>query len=118
VAAVAEHVRRLGGGIRPEPDPRPARWVRGDPEEGERLFTMNCALCHGPKGEGGEGPALRNRVLLNAATDTYLMETIKRGRRDTTMASFAVPTTIRRALDDHEIESIVVFLRIGESQYD
>jgi len=118
VAAVAEHVRRLGGGIRPEPDARPARWVRGDPEEGERLFTMNCALCHGPKGEGGEGPALRNRVLLSAATDTYLMETIKRGRRDTTMASFAVPTTIRRALDDHEIESIVVFLRIGESQYD
>jgi mono/diheme cytochrome c family protein len=111
IDAVVAHVRTLGGGITPRPDPKPPRWVRGDARAGESLFQANCSGCHGPTGAGGEGPALVNAVLLGAATDTYLVETIRTGRRGTAMEGFATPSPTRPALSDAEIESIVAFLR-------
>jgi mono/diheme cytochrome c family protein len=114
IAAVVGHLRALGGGVRCEPDPHPRRWVNGDSAEGQHLFTAHCAQCHGAEGEGGEGPALANVVLLSSASDTYLFETIRRGRRGTTMQGFIAPSTVRPALDDSEIESIVTFLRSKE----
>jgi mono/diheme cytochrome c family protein len=116
IATVVAHIRRLGGGVRPEPERRGPRWVAGDAEDGRQLFAGSCAGCHGPQGQGGEGPALRNQILLGAATDTYLVETIRRGRRGTEMQGFASPTTIRPALAEAEIESIVAFLRTWEGK--
>ena len=110
IDAVVSHLRTLGG-VAPEPDPRPARWVTGDAAAGGALFDSHCARCHGPNGEGGEGPALRNPVLLETATDTMLVETIRRGRRGTTMEGFMTATPTRPALAQSEIESIVAFLR-------
>ena len=93
-------------------DARPDRWATGDAGDGERLFARNCALCHGASGEGtDEGSALNNSVLLETATDTYLIETIGAGRPGTTMQAFLEPAVTRRALDPREIESIVTFLR-------
>jgi cytochrome c oxidase cbb3-type subunit 3 len=113
IQAVVAHVRGMGGV--PEPvDSRPARWVTADPEAGAHLFLANCARCHGEAGEGGEGPALHNPVLLSTATDAYLIETIRRGRRSTTMPPFATPSTTWRLLTDPEIESIVAFIRTWE----
>jgi mono/diheme cytochrome c family protein len=114
IVEVVSHVRRLGG-ARPEPDRKPPRWVRGDPKEGIRLFAAYCASCHGPRGEGGEGPALNNKVLLANATDTYLTETVRRGRRGTAMEGFGNPSTVRPALAGGEIESIVTYLRTWEA---
>lgn len=114
IAEVVSHVRRLGG-VAPVADRRPPRWVQGDAKEGIRLFTAYCASCHGPKGEGKEGPALNNKVLLASATDTYLTETIRRGRRGTEMEGFANPSTVRPALIGSEIESIVTYLRTWEA---
>jgi mono/diheme cytochrome c family protein len=54
-------------------------------------------------------------VLLANATDTYLMETIRRGRRGTSMEGFANPSTVRPALAAEEIESIVTYLRTWEA---
>lgn len=110
IDAVVSHLRTLGG-VAPEPDPRPARWVTGDAAAGGPLFDSHCARCHGPHGEGGEGPALRNPVLLETATDTMLVETIRRGRRGTTMEGFMTATPTRPALAQSDIESIVAFLR-------
>jgi mono/diheme cytochrome c family protein len=110
VPALVAHLRALGGVPAPE-DPRPPRWVAGSREEGRRLFAAACAGCHGAKGEGGEGPALDNPVLLEFATDTYLVETIARGRRGTAMPGFAAPTPAHRTLSRPEIESIVAFIR-------
>jgi mono/diheme cytochrome c family protein len=114
IAAVLAHVRSLGGGAPPAPDGRPARWIHGDPKAGERLFAVQCAGCHGREGEGSEGPALKNPVLLASATDTFLVETILRGRRGTAMQGFARPTPVRPALDWKDVESIVSFLRTWE----
>jgi mono/diheme cytochrome c family protein len=91
--------------------PRPARWVAADPAAGRGLFASFCAGCHGPEGKGGEGPALNNQALLEAATDDYLVETIRRGRRGTPMASFTDPSPVRPALTQHDIEAIVAYLR-------
>ncbi len=112
VAAVVKHLRGLGPAFRP--DDRPPRWARGDAARGERLYASACAGCHGAKGQGGEGPMLANPVLLRAASDRFLAETIRVGRRGTAMLGFERPTPARRALDAGEIEDVVTFLRSWE----
>jgi cbb3-type cytochrome c oxidase subunit III len=113
IETVVGYVRALGG-VRSAADSRPPRWVSGDAQAGERIFAATCGGCHGAKGEGGQGPALNNRVLLAAASDSYLVETIRRGRRGTAMAGFATPDSARPALDNSEIEAVVAFLRTWE----
>jgi cbb3-type cytochrome c oxidase subunit III len=110
VTALVRELRRMSGTTAPV-DTRPPRWAKGDPREGGRLFAAACSGCHGPKGEGIEAPALNNPVLLEFATDTFLVETIKRGRSGTAMHGFAVPSTVHRALSDAEVEAVVSFLR-------
>lgn len=113
VQAVVAHVRQLGGADY-APDFRPRLWVAADQSAGRRLFESSCSGCHGPEGEGGEGPALNNQVLLSTATDTYLVETIARGRRGTTMQGFLTPSVVRPALSRPEIELIVAYIRSWE----
>lgn len=111
VQAVVAHVRTLGGGTPPPSDPRPARWVAADAAHGRRIFDSACAGCHGSQGKGGEGPALNNQVLHESATDSFLVETISRGRRGTAMAGFQEPSPVRPALSRADIESVVAYLR-------
>lgn len=110
VKAVVAYVQALGGAER-EPDARPARWASGDSKVGGRIFSSACAGCHGLQGVGAEGPALNNKVLLETATDSYLVETISRGRRGTAMAGFNEPSPVRPALTRSDIESVVAYLR-------
>jgi len=114
IETIIGHLRALGGGARPAADGRPARWANGDLDLGESLFTRNCAGCHDRAGQGLEGPALANANLLRNATDTYLFETIRRGRPGTSMPAFGKPSTLRPTLTDLEIESLVTFLRTWE----
>ncbi len=113
IEAVVAHVRSLA----PVPAPRdaePSRWVRGDVETGRGLFASVCAGCHGKGGEGVEGPALHNPGFLRSATDTYLVDTIGRGRRGTSMPKFGGSATTHATLSKQEIESIVAFIRTWE----
>ncbi|MCC7012504.1 MAG: c-type cytochrome [Planctomycetes bacterium] len=114
ISAVIAHLRDLGEGTGCEPDGQPVRWAQGQVELGRTLFAQHCAPCHGKRGQGGEGLALANRALLAAATDTYLFESIRRGRRETTMPAFGASSAVRPTLSDREIESIVTFLRSFE----
>jgi cytochrome c oxidase cbb3-type subunit 3 len=115
IDAVVAYVRALGG-VAHRADGRPRRWANGDVELGARLYASACAGCHGAKGQGAEGPMLSNQVLLRFASDTYLEETIRRGRRGTAMLGFDQPTPARRALDAWEVESIVSFIRTWEQE--
>jgi cbb3-type cytochrome c oxidase subunit III len=110
VAALVAHLRDSTG-VPPPRDPRPARWAAGDARHGERLYASQCAGCHGAAGEGGEGPSLRNPVLLEHGTDTYLAETIRRGRRGTGMPPFGEASSVRPMLSPVEIEALVTFIR-------
>lgn len=115
IDAVVAYLRQMGS-TPFEGDSKPARWVSGDPSYGKTLFARNCTLCHGENGEGKEGPALNNRVLLANATDTYLTETIRVGRRNTTMGGFGAGSTVRQELSDKDIESVVAFIRTWEEK--
>lgn len=109
--SLVSYIRQLGGNVEFKPDTQPRLWAKGDAYLGRRLFESNCAGCHGKTGEGLEGPAIANRAFLTAATDTFIFETISRGRRGTIMQGFNNSSVVRRALTKEEIESIVVFLR-------
>ncbi len=113
IDAVVAHIRILGA-VRQEADERPRRWVRGKPDQGARLFEHHCASCHGTDGKGNEGPSLADPVFLNHATDFYLFESIRRGRRGTSMPGFGTPSVSRPTLSSQEIESIVAFIRTWE----
>jgi len=58
---------------------------RADLARGEKLFEHNCALCHGPKGEGGRGPLLARAKLNRAPDDAALVRVIEDGIRGTEM---------------------------------
>lgn len=111
-AAVA-YLRQLGG-VAALRDLKAPRWVSANALEGRRLYEAVCASCHGMKGEGKEGPALNNRILLQSATDTYLVETIGRGRSGTGMEGFRIPSPARQTLSTAEIEDIVTYIRSWE----
>ena len=113
IQAVIAHLRRLSG-TPSKPDTTPRRWVSADSVAGKQLYASGCAGCHGKIGEGGEGPALNNKVLLTAATDNYLIETISRGRRGTSMEGFLQPSVARPTLSKLEIQAIVAFIRAWE----
>jgi cbb3-type cytochrome c oxidase subunit III len=114
IEALIVHLRELAGGVACEPDTARPRWARGDLAEGAQLFAAQCAQCHGDRGQGAEGLALANRALLAEASDTYLFESIRRGRRETTMPAFGSASPVRPALSDREIESLVTFIRSFE----
>jgi hypothetical protein len=54
--------------------------------------------------------------LLKSATDTYLVETIGRGRRGTAMPAFREAALTHPALAEADIEAIMAFIRQWESQ--
>jgi hypothetical protein len=66
-------------------------------------------------GGGGEGPSLADPVFLSHATDTYLYETVRRGRRGTSMEGFSRPSVVRPTLSELEVESIVAHIRTWEA---
>ena len=105
------YIRGLGGNVQVKTDTMPQIWAKGDVNFGQKLFTSNCAGCHGKTGEGLEGPALNNKMFLTSVSDTFLVETISRGRSGTIMQGFSSPSVVRRALTKEEIESIVVYVR-------
>jgi mono/diheme cytochrome c family protein len=116
IRSLITYIRGLGGNVQYKPDTMPQFWAKGDLNTGARLYTANCAGCHGKIGEGIEGPALNNRILLSSATDAFLFETISIGRRGTLMQGFNQPSPVRRTLTREEIEAIVVYIRSLEAK--
>ncbi len=110
IKAVVSHLRAIGQ-TPPQAETSPARWVTTSAQSGKKIFESACAGCHGKLGAGAEGPALNNKVLLDSATDRFLVETISRGRRGTAMAAFLEPSPVRPALTQADIESVVAYLR-------
>jgi len=115
IARLVTHLRTLAGVAEPDVEPRGHRWVEADPQRGAALFATHCAGCHGADGKSEEAPALNNRVLLDAAGDTYLVETIARGRRGTRMPGFRAGSPAHPALAPEDIEAVVVFIRTWET---
>lgn len=50
-----------------------------DLAEGKRLYTAQCALCHGIDGSGGYGPSLLRPTFVRAADDAGLFSLVRNG---------------------------------------
>lgn len=95
--------------------------VAGDPQavsDGDKLYSQNCAACHGPNGmgNGDMGKALSPSPALLAymirrpiAVDEYLLWTISEGGKQfgTEMPAF------KEKLSREEIWKIVAYMRAG-----
>ncbi|GAB6165916.1 hypothetical protein JCM19992_19160 [Thermostilla marina] len=114
ITALIDYLRAEAGVPKPVVEPTRRRWVQADAKTGARLYAAHCAACHGAEGEGPEAPALSNRAFLTAADDTLLVETIRRGRRGTSMPAFGAGSPAYPTLSDEQIHAIVAFLRTWE----
>jgi mono/diheme cytochrome c family protein len=72
---------------------------------GADVFSEVCAQCHGPSGEGGLGPSLRDPEFQARNSDADLFNTINLGHEATPMIGWG------EILSAAQIEGLVGFLR-------
>jgi mono/diheme cytochrome c family protein len=82
-----------------------SEWPLGDPAAGEKIFAAQCAVCHGPQGEGGIGKVLHPSSFVQGQTNADLVAFLQAGRAGTAMASF------KDRLAEGELADVVAFLR-------
>lgn len=76
------------------------------------MYTMLCAICHGPDAKGyaaDHAPSLVSPTFLESATDDFLYQAIANGRPGTSMAAYS--SAVSGPLDDKQIKAIVDWLR-------
>lgn len=78
--------------------------LAANPANGQRLYNMHCAVCHGPRGEGvhPEAPKFRMGERLEQP-DLVLMQSVKTGKK--TMPPFF------GVLQDPQILDILAYVR-------
>lgn len=95
------------------PRSREAEHPAGDAAKGAQLYRQNCALCHGPNGNGrgmrraGMSRSPRDFTDPNwqeRMSDQQIAAAIRNGVKGTAMPAW-------RALEPAEIENLVAFLR-------
>lgn len=113
VAGLIAHVRlwREEAVIASEAPPR-----GGDSLVGEIHYGMQCAGCHGERGEGGVGPQIANPAFLSAVSDTVLYAWIARGRRGSAMRGFLAEEQGPGTLSREKIGDVIAFLRYEASR--
>jgi mono/diheme cytochrome c family protein len=79
---------------------------------GKELYTVNCASCHGPNGEGLDGPALNSKALLSSVTDDQLFGLIRTGVPGTGMPAWS--QSFGGLLTDEDVRQVVAYLRSWE----
>lgn len=81
---------------------------------GESLYADQCAACHGLEGQGGVGPALKDRTVLKNTPDQIFFSVIRSGVPNTQMPSWSVD--FGGPLTDEDIHDLVAFLRAWEPE--
>lgn len=80
-------------------------YTTADIEAGSRIYSSQCALCHGPNGDGVSGIDLRRGVFRRVTSDDDLARVIGTGVSGSGMPSFK--------LQPAEMTAIVAFIRAG-----
>lgn len=81
-------------------------------ERGQAIYNEQCTSCHGAQGEGGVGPALKNRQVLKNTPDAIFFSVIRSGVPNTQMPSWSVD--FGGPLTDEDIHDVVAFMRAWE----
>ena len=82
-------------------------------QAGQELFSKNCKACHGQSGEGGVGPALNERTLLESTNDEVFFGLISTGVPGSLMPAWS--QAYGGPFTDQQISQIVAFIRAWES---
>ena len=78
-------------------------------DQGEHLFGIECAACHGPTGRDGTAPALNSQQFLTAASDAQIESLIAVGVPGSQMAAYSLDHG--GPLTAEQIESLATYLR-------
>jgi len=109
ITAVIEYLR----GEAPAVEKMPPLALAGNSTRGLTLFLRNCAGCHGMEGRGGIAPEIGNPVFQKAATDEFIVRTIRAGRQGTAMPAFERPDA--PAFSDQDVADVLAYVRsLGE----
>ncbi len=81
------------------------QYTSADIEAGSRLYANQCALCHGPNGDGINGVDLRRGVFRRSVSDDDLARVITTGIAAAGMPSFRFQPA--------ELTSVLAFIRAG-----
>jgi len=84
-----------------------------DQPDGEALFKQKCAMCHAADGKGYSAiktPDFTSPKWQESKTDKEIADTIKNGKPNTAMKSFA------DQLKEDEIEALVKYIRSLNSE--
>lgn len=87
--------------------------TQGDIDIGALTFERICAQCHGALGGGHTGPAIGLPGFLAHVSDGFIEGMIANGRSGTEMKGFSPGRGGLAELSEHEIRSVVRYLRVG-----
>lgn len=87
----------------------------GDPERGAELWTQNCVVCHGSKGEGRVGATLSD-VFVSVDADVALTQIISQGREGTYMPAW--DQAYGGPLTAGEVQDIVAYIESWGTTYE
>lgn len=107
ISAVAQYL--TAGAAKARAAPAGGRLATGDRRRGMELFARSCAGCHGVAGRGGVAPELANPTFQQAASDDFIVTTIRNGRQATIMPAFQ--RTGAAGLSDAEIADLLAYIR-------
>lgn len=82
-------------------------------DAGREIYAQQCAVCHGPQGEGIDAPALNSKALLSSTQDEQLFSIIRSGVPGTAMPAWS--QAFGGPLTDEQIRQVVAFLRSWEA---
>ncbi|NKB32501.1 MAG: c-type cytochrome [Pseudomonadales bacterium] len=74
-------------------------------ERGSRIYSRECALCHGPQGDIVDGVNLRTGLFKTVQSDDELRRVVYAGAGEGQMPAFG--------LNDTDLNAIVAFIRAG-----
>jgi mono/diheme cytochrome c family protein/rhodanese-related sulfurtransferase len=107
--------QRAGSDAGASSAPSTATSTQGAPSQinsGRDLYLRYCALCHGKDGTGyaaDNAPSLVSKTFLESADDAFIASGIRLGRSRTAMGAYG--KSRGGPLDDHQIDSIVAWIR-------
>lgn len=79
---------------------------------GRQLWSLNCAMCHGPGGEGIDAPALNSQEFLQSVSDDQIHGIIAGGIPGSEMPAWL--DEYGGPLTDQQIAALVAYIRSWE----
>ncbi len=85
--------------------------VEGDVARGRLVYAVQCARCHGARGEGVDAIALANPAFQATATAGFIQYAVLHGRSGTRMEAF------HETLEPQQVDDVVAYVRsFGDPQ--